>query len=319
LLGWRRLGLRGTVIYSSLTVILLTPWLMRNWLRCGNPFYLFSFGIFPVNPVYAALVTKFKAVFGVENFGASEWKKLLGLLLQEAGLPLIIGMVMALRQVRRCWWLSLSIALSTALWMLSIGYTIGGLVYSMRVLSPALVLISVMAAINLADLSRNSLRGQWLISAVVALFTIYGAFCGAVFPTLPSEISSLTSLREILATRYVNPLADSRLIRQLPAVFPAGAKILADDPYAHSLLVNNGSKYTLVPIWSPEVQFLSDPRMSVAEQRRKLMKLGITGAIYDFIPGSKEVTLEVFPFYKNDSPNWVVVSEGDDTRQFARF
>jgi hypothetical protein len=319
ILGWRKLGWRGMFIFAVVTLALLVPWHLRNWLRCGNPLYTHSLGIFPINPVYAALVDKFKVVFGLENFGTNEWKMLLTQLLQEAGLPLLIGMPMAFRQVRRHGWLSLSIALSIALWLLSIGYTNGGPVYSMRVLSPALVLASAMAAINLADLSKMAIQRQWFLSAFVTLFTLYGAFCGAIFPTQPSAIHSLANVREIIATRYVNPLADSQLLSQLPAAFPPGSRILADNPYAHSLLANNDSTYDLVPIWSPEVQFLFDPRISVVEQRKMLIDRRISGAIYDLQSVNTQFTFETSQFYKYDSSNWVVINEKDDTRLFARF
>lgn len=319
LLGWRRLGWRGTLIFSAVTVTLLTPWHLRNWLRCGNPLYTHSLGIFPINPVYAALMAKFKTVFGLQNFGIDDWKVLLRQLLQEAGLPLLIGIPLAFRQLRSYGWLLLSMALAIVLWLISVGYTNGGLVYSMRVLAPALVLAAVMASINLADMTRATVRSQWLLSAVIALFTLYGAFCGAIFPTQPSEIRSLASVWEIVTTRYVNPLADTRLLGQLPAVFPPGSRLLADNPYDHSLLVNNDSQYTLVPIWSPEVRFLFDPRIPAGEQRRMLLERGITGAIYDFQAVNTQFTFEASSLYKYDSPNWLIAREGEDTRQFARF
>jgi hypothetical protein len=189
----------------------------------------------------------------------------------------------------------------------------------MRVLSPALVLASAMAAINLADLSKMAIQRQWFLSAFVTLFTLYGAFCGAIFPTQPSAIHSLANVREIIATRYVNPLADSQLLSQLPAAFPPGSRILADNPYAHSLLANNDSTYDLVPIWSPEVQFLFDPRISVVEQRKMLIDRRISGAIYDLQSVNTQFTFETSQFYKYDSSNWVVINEKDDTRLFARF
>lgn len=319
LIGWRRMGWRGVFIFISVALLLLAPWHMRNWLRCGNPLYIHSLGIFPVNPVYAALMGKFKEVFGLQNFGMLEWKELFLFLLKDGFLPLLIGIPMAFRHLRQNGWLILSIALSISLWLLSIGYTNGGLVYSMRVLSPALVLASVMAAINLAYLSRNSMRRQWLFVVVIASSTLYGALFAAIFPDNFSKLKSPSLLLDIMTTQYVNPTIDTRIIYQLSTVYPPGSRILSDNPYAHSQLANNGSKYTLVPIWSPEVKFLFDAQVSPLEQRRMLIEKGISGAIYDPQIVNSQFTFEASPFYKFDSPNWQVVSEGDDSRRLAKF
>jgi len=318
-ISWRRMGWRGTFILTYITFILVLPWNLRNWIHCGNPLYTHSLGIFPTNPVYTALLEKFKAVFGLTHFGIIEWRGLFWQLLKEGSLPLLIGVVLFFRKFRSYGWLSLSSAIVIVLWLISIGYTNGGLYYSMRVLTPALVLTAVIAAINLADLSKNSIQSQWIISFAVAAFTMYGAVTGVIFPTHLSAIKSVKTMWEIIATKYENPLADTRLLSQLPVIFPAGSRILADNPYAHTLLANNESKYSLVPVWSPDVSFLFDATLSPIDQRRRLLDLGIAGAIYDLQTVNTIFTFEASPFYKYDSPNWLIVHEGDDTRYFARF
>jgi hypothetical protein len=261
---------------------------------------------------------RFKAVFGLQNYGLVEWRELLWRLVREGGWPLLLGIPLAFRQLRRYGWLSFSIALSIGVWLLSVSYTNGGLSYSMRVLSPALVLASVLVAVNLHELSHANRQRTRLAVAVVSASTLYGAFCGAIFPTDLTELRHVSAW-EAITTPYVNVFGNTRLLTQMPTVFPENARILADDAYAHSMVANNGGHYTLVPIWSPEVKFLFDARLSPGEQRKMLLERGITGAIYDFQDISVQFIFETCAFFKYDSANWLVVHEGGGTRQFAKF
>jgi hypothetical protein len=315
LLLWRRERGRELALFLMATVALIAPWYLRNCLRCGNPFYNYSFGLFPVNPVYDALITCYKSIFGMKNFGLDEWLGLLKQLIIEAGWQVLVGLPAALWLLRRSGWLTLSILLSIFLWVLSVGYTSGGYHYSMRVLSPALALASITAAMGLDSVFRG--KSRMALIAAITLSLLYGAFCAVIFPVGLSQLKGMSAV-EIMMTRFEHPMVNKGLLPLLSSYYPQGSRILADNAYLHSNVIDSGGGFDLVPVWSPEVRFLFDRGASPLEQRRRLMSKGIIGAIINDRTVNANFLFEASSFYRNDFSNWLIRRE-ENNLLLARF
>jgi len=314
----RRRGCKGVVIWFTLILLLFFSWYGRNWIRCGNPLYSLSLGLFPVNGVFESLMQYYRELLGFGNFTSSDWNNLFSELVSVATFPIVAGLPMALWQWRRNGWLLLSIFLPAGLWVLSVPYTSGGYIYSMRVLSPALVFLSVAAGTGIARVCQNYVWKQKAAAYAVAVLTLYGAFCGAIFPAGIGELDGVSPI-EILMTRFDNPLADKRVGSLVGENFPPGSRLLAESAYAHSMFVNAGAPYDLVPIWSPEVKFLFDRGMPPEKQHGKLNELGIVGAVFYAESLNTRFIFENTTLYSNDASKWSKYAETENPVYIRAF
>jgi hypothetical protein len=163
----QRVSWRGWLQYLIPIGLLVAPWYARNALRTGNPLYSQNLaGMFPTNPVHDAYMAVAGDILGLgldsgRLLQLAQWVALL------AGVPLGLGLIGALRLGRRVWPASAAIGLVVLLWLWSIGYTSGGYVYSLRVLTPALAVAAVVAGRWMAGLSHRPLIGA--VAAIVAL------------------------------------------------------------------------------------------------------------------------------------------------------
>jgi hypothetical protein len=295
---WRRAGWRALGTFCGVAALLLAPWHIRNLLRDHNPLYGHALGgLFPVNATAAALMKKYHELFGFGAFDGAAWRGLFTQMFSEAGLVLFAGGPAALWLVRRAGWLAAGAVVGFGLFVASVPYTSGGPGYALRVLSPALVVLAIAAAMVLERLARGPVR-SWVATGVVLLSVSWTAWCAAVFP-LPREIVPADKTFAALNAESAPPGAAERVLtdKSLAPVFKRGARVLTENAYAHAVLANAGSGADLVPIWSPEVAFLFDPRLSAAEQRRRLREKNITLLL--FYPGSPNTKflVEASPFY----------------------
>lgn len=295
---WRRAGWRALAVFGGVAALLLAPWHLRNLLRDGNPLYGHSLGgLFPVNATAAALMNKYHELFGFSAFDGAAWRGLFTQIFSEAGLVLLAGGPAALWLVRRAGWLAAGAVLGVSLFIASVPYTSGGPGYALRVLSPALVLLAIAAAMALEGLGRGPVR-SWVVTGVVLLSVGWTVWCVAVFP-LPRDLVPTDKTWVALNAESPPPGEAERVLadKSLASVFNRGARVLTENAYAHAVLANAGSGADLVPIWSPEVAFLFDRKLSPAEQRRRLREKNITLLL--FYPGSPNTKflIEASPFY----------------------
>jgi hypothetical protein len=205
----------------------------------------------------------------------------------------LFGTIGLLRLGRRLRFMVLPVVTVVGLWIWSIGYTAGGAVYSMRVLSPALALLAVAGGVWLAGWTRwRRLRNlAMFVAAAVAIAT------ALVHPLMPGRawLSDLQSMP--LQRKPVLPQEWSAVAHFIPA----GSRVLTTDYYMHAGLVD--SPVQPVVLWSPEVKFLLDEHLPVAEARKRLLDLNIR---YIVLSKNRELSfyLQRLRLFAEDRGNW---------------
>jgi hypothetical protein len=274
MLLWRREPVRRILVFASTAVVLAAPWYVRNISLTGNPFYSIRFLGLPVNPVHDAIMQSYNAVFGVAHWRAANWLELAATLAVLAALPVLAGIPGARRDVRRRGYWLVIILLLVAVWLQSVGYTSGGFVTSMRVLSPLMVVLAILAAPVLESLAARMDRRSALV-AVVALSAAWTALQGAAYP---AEI--LAHPQGGWAAAVFAPLAPSaeaQIGDRLARTLPPGTRILSESAYLHAALEGQGTD--VVPVWSPEVSFLFTASPEESERRLAALHIGCV-AVY---------------------------------------
>ena len=307
-MAWRRRPWREMAGYAALVVAIAAPWYARNWVRTGNPFYnLDVLGLFPVNETHAGMMRSYVRTLG---FGGNMAQRLreFAPLLWPLGCGLILASLAALR-VRGAWpvslrWLS---ALWLGLWLWSVGYTAGGLGYSLRVLDPLLAILACCGGIALSRAPR-----PWGVALSVILLAFAGeaSLRALLMMRMPLGIppASWTSVGKAFSARRGDASDDHA------AAIVGRHAVFVDDAYAHALLSARG--VTVVPPWAPELAFLREPNIEMTSAVRRLHGLGID---YLWLSASRETRsyFGAFKFFDELDP-WVrPVLNGDGWVLFA--
>jgi hypothetical protein len=264
---WRRVPAKQIAVFGAAAFAVAFPWYARTWMLTGNPFYSLRFLGFPVNPVHDRIMHYYSGFLGVEHWWLGDWFLLL---VPVALFPMLAGITGGLMQFRRNGYLLVSAVLLIAVWIASIALTSGGVQASTRVLSPALVVLSITAA---GLLERAAQRKALYAVAVLAIAAcqLWTAADGAVHPNYLSTING-----DWFDNAFPRiPLPSEFQIRdQLVKFLPPG-RVLSDSAYLHAALVDRGVE--VVPVWSPEVRFLFSA--SPEEAERQLKALNITSIV----------------------------------------
>ncbi len=284
---WLGIRARHQAAFVAVAVLAVGPWYLRNWLLTGNPFYSNPVGpFFPVNPVHVGLLNAYREVFS--SYGPTP-ATLGQMLAAVAPAALLLGLAASVLLWRRLAFLATAAAVMVLLWLYSLPVTAAGPVYSMRVLSPALLLWSVLAGVLTASLSRPA----WLKYGLAAL-----VFLGSAWAL--SGLSSLTPSRSS-ADRYYDELEN--------LLEATKGRLLSDDAYTGAGLVARG--VDVVPVWSPEVRFLFDNAESGETMRRKLFACGIR--VVEFHPHRLNARyLQKSPFYAQALGHCKILLQGPD-------
>lgn len=298
---WLRHSPRALLVFGLTVTVAAAPWYLRNWIVTGNPLYSHQIGgLFFINPVHAAILDNYNAHLGVKTYTASHWASVLLLLLKAAPLQVVLGPIGMIMAPRRWAPFALVTALMGMLWLASIGWTAGGVEYSARVLSPALVLLSITAAVFLDGIARGP-AVRMVAAGVVLVAALWTALFASLFPLTPDMVPVRQWPQVALQPRSPEPA--EVLLRQVPAtVLPPGSRVLTDNAYAHAALANAGVE--AVPVWSPEVSFLFDGGADATAARKGLLDRGIRFVLY--YPRSLNAAyLARFPFYRRDAASWI--------------
>lgn len=288
---WYGIGATGLGLFVATAALAAGPWYVRNALLTGNPFYSNPVGeLFPVNPVHVAILRSYAEDFGFDlnKIGLVGW-----CLCYFAPVPLVLGIFGCCREPRRLGALSLCIAIVVLLWVYSVPQTAGNVLYSMRVLSPAWLLLSVASGVTWASLAPGTWwkRGWAVVPLLVCAWAI------------PTDLYFPRSLAYGVNHGWLClPPVENKQFETFAAHL-AGfhGRMLSDTPYTHTELV--GSDVDAVPVWSPEVRFLFEPGSSPAEMRQRLRSLGIE--LLEYRPaGPSSPYLAKSPFYAGDASNW---------------
>jgi hypothetical protein len=120
------------------------PWYARNWALTGNPLYPRDLGLgLPANPVHAGIFATYRVLFGVQNLSPPDWLRVAALVVKGAPPAALVGVPGLVAAGKRGAALAASVLVVGLLWLGSVGYTSGDIGYSLRVLSPAWVVLSV--------------------------------------------------------------------------------------------------------------------------------------------------------------------------------
>lgn len=259
----RRLSLRGGVIFGATAAAVIVPWYARNWVHTGNP--LFGLPVdrwFQGNEVHRWMNESFLVEFGWSALPAEAPRLLLTNCL--AGLA---GMLIGARYgVRTAAALTVAIGISVALWAISIGYTAAGFIYSLRVLNPALVASAVLGGAALA----HWIPGRRHFAAMVCGLTLFATDAALRALTLPANVYRVPLASWFSIGGAVQEYHNRPVYAELARI-AGGQRMLVLGPNA--LLTQRGAR--TVPLWSPEVRFLFDGRLSPPVIARQLREAGI--------------------------------------------
>ncbi len=78
----------------------------------------------------------------------------------------------------------------------------------------------------------------------------------------------------------------------------------------HAYLYDQG--IDLVPIWSPEVSFLTDRTVSASDARQRLVRAGIRLVVLNADLNGNYLTTNV-PFFRDDRQNWEALVTDNST------
>jgi hypothetical protein len=331
---WRGGRAKNVAILCGIAALLAGPWYLRNLLRCGNPFFSNRFAGLYVNPVHIAMLDYYRTRLGISTWGAATWGNVGRVVLMEAPLQVTLGVVGAAIFFRKLGFFAVIAAAITALWVYSIGVTSGGWLYALRFLPPLLVALSVPAGILVARWSGRRLAraGSMALLEAALLVSIVVAAVHPFVPTLtPSE--NWTHLFS------VPPPPRLAWWDELPKKLPTRARILCDNCYIYSDMQKRGlalpgliemdqsvsaksasatsapiataNQLDLVPIWSPEVAFIADDKLTPATIRSMLLEHGIGFIIAENGYNGGFVSHRM-RFYQDGMKSWTLLYTGEN-------
>ena len=157
-----------------LLLLLPAAWYVRTWVISGNPWLSLSMGgVFPVNPIFAEWIDGYRILYGSSLETVAGWQEI-GRLSLLAAAPVLLGWAAGALWLRGKpqWAVGMAVGFATmGCWLLSVPYTAGGVFYSMRVLSPLLVLGGAWGGALLA-IHLKSRRMRVVVAVALMALTI---------------------------------------------------------------------------------------------------------------------------------------------------
>jgi hypothetical protein len=292
-LAWNRVERRGWMEFLVAAVIVAVPWYLRNWSRTGNPLYSLELGgLFPVNPVHVDYMRAVAETKGLHDdaFSPAELGCIVALL---AGIPLLIGIVAGFARWRKHAPSVLAIFAVVGLWLQSINYTSGGIIYSLRVLTPAMAIGAVLGGVWIASWSSSHLR-----RFVVLLVAAAAIDSAARSLSLPAEPQVAWWRQSPLAWyQWAEFKARWENHPNWQALVDAADKhtIVVSDPVCHAILTRHGGH--AVPIFSPAVRFLFEKEMDHNMARARLRQEGVRFIMLTRKNPIHDRHLDQYPFF----------------------
>jgi hypothetical protein len=299
---WTRQRLKHVLVFAVVATAAALPWYVRTWMLTGNPFYPLSFANFAVNPVYNGILEHYRGRLSVQNWTIRDWTYIFEFLVLWAPLQVLTGIAGGIQQFRQRGYLLVIAGLIATVWLQSASYTSGGIEASTRVLSPALVVLSILGA-GLLTAWTASAAVQKLVVVTVVVCQMWTAVHAALYPRDPLTVA----LREWRSDAFqpTSQPIEFEVRDQLVRLLPAGTRVLSDNAYLHAALIDKGIE--VVPVWSPEVRFLfsSTPE----EAQRRLQALGIASVAYYPESLNTSYLVSASPFYASLPEKWHVLTE----------
>jgi hypothetical protein len=208
------------------------------------------------------------------------------LLLALAPLQVLAGIPAAAVRFRERGYLAAAAALVGAAWLQSVGYTSAGTEVSLRVLSPAMAVLSIAA-------SGVLVRWRAAATAAIVACLAWTVAQGSVYP------GAFSSWPEAAFKSAAKP-AEFQVAEQLASALPKGTHILTDNAYLHAALSDKG--VDVVPVWSPEVRFLFGSQPEEADRRLAELRIDIV-AYYPRSLNTRYLS-GASPFYASLPQRW---------------
>jgi hypothetical protein len=296
---WRGHPRKQVAIFFAVATAVAAPWYVRNLILAGNPFYSLHFLGFAVNPIHDGIMQHYKHQLGIGQWTGATWYSIAWYLPLFAPIQCLAGIPGGFRHFREHGYLSIIALLLAAVWIQSAAYTSGGLEASLRVLSPAMVVLSITAA---GVLESWLSRVQWRTAMAIAILAcqVWTAAQGVLYPDNPAAVP--LSQWPQHAFRAVPDHTEFQLRDQLVKALSPPLRVLSENAYLHAALVDRG--IDVVPVWSPEVRFIfSAP---AEESDRRLRELGIGWVAYYPTSMNTSYLVSASPFYASLAQRWHV-------------
>jgi hypothetical protein len=250
---------------------------LRVWLLTGNPFYSLGFGThLPVNERFVSWIEHDASAFGQVLHSFSGWAAIGRILLLYAPLALAGWCVLLYATIKRRRHAAaglIATVVIVALWAASVRYTNGGVYYSLRVTSPALVFGCLATGMAIAGYVAVRPKRRVSTTALVCLAVIallpatlalpqhpfrvpWREWAAFKLPTPPPISTSDESVAIVLR-------AMSATSRGKPSPQSAQPVVLADAPGYQRRFLPLG--VSVIPLWSPQVDWLFDLQMPAEE------------------------------------------------------
>lgn len=301
---WSTRSLKASAVFALAAAAVAAPWYARTWILSGNPFYSLGVANFAVNPIHAGILQFYYSHVSWHHWDRNTWTAILRYLALWAPLQITVGIIAAALSVRRHGYLAVIVLIFAAVWIEAAGYTSGGIGFSMRVLSPALVALSIAGAGLLESFTRHR-AVTFGIALVVLSCQAWTAAYGIFYPVDPRSVAVRDWPRYIF--QPVAPDPEFQLRDEFIRLLPPPSRILTDSANLHAALVDSG--IDVVPVWSPEVRFLFSKTISFEEIAERLESLRITAVVYYPKSANSSYLRSSSSFYATLAARWRVLTQ----------
>lgn len=263
-----RPAFRFILIASFLPAI----WHLRVALMTGNPWFAHDIMGLPTNPVFSAWMSHYREIYQFAIGEISSWQAL-GRYIALTALPATVGLFAGIGLGRKHSNFGLSLATSIVfiiIWISSISSTAGGLFYSMRVLSPVLLLGCAWGGAGLARIVSSKI-GLSVVVIALAIFNLDASLRALTIPLNPYS----TPFQEwgSAGDRWSQEFEDTeRPFLQSVAAHVEG-RTLSDCAGLRPIFAATGKTYS--PFWSPDVAWIFESK-SVSNPAQRLRDLGFS-------------------------------------------
>lgn len=275
---------RAALGFAAGAALLPMLWHGRVYLLTGNPLYAQDFAGFPTNMVFDSWMKNYQVIYGDQLSHAATWQALARFFWVTA-LPASVGLAAGLVLLRQSvgWGLVAAVAtLFAVAWYASIPYTAGGLFYSMRVLSPILVLGCGWGGACLA----RWVPGRARLTGVMIGLTLVGCDAALRAWTIPQNPYTLPYREWSRAGYQLHQEFEQEtapFVREVARIVPG--RVLSDAAGLREFFRQEGKTYS--PLWSPEVAWLFSGTVQ-PDAVTRLRSLGFTHLLIQRTPISSD-------------------------------
>jgi len=296
--------------YALIAAVIASPWYLRVWMITGNPLYPHALpGGVPVNEGVIAILKYYNAIYSPFKLGLEQWLSVLEETVTGITIAAVVGIPYLLCKHRNNLQLLISSLIIAAIWFWSIGSTCGGVIYSMRVLAPAILLLSITAGIFASNIfGYGTLFKKRILLTCFLGCSVYGILSAVAFPNPVTEVATSVAISKSEQPE-TSPayLAFVNQIKQLN-IPPTG--IFTDSAYLAQTLLHETRFRSVMP-WNPEVAFIFTSEISGKDMRERFLKQDIR-LIAISRNSLNNALLYRTPLFRDTMQSWSLMFSTDD-------